>query len=332
MKQIYNGAGVNTTATVLAAWAASMQMLVKNLYIIGPPENPYSLFLTDNAGPLTYLLYPQQTFQKAVITRGDIPCKIGLDDDAVSLKWSPSSSTSGSGVTYGSGLYGAGVYSGSAGNTVAGANPRTLAQQGFYDNWPVLMLAAFMPARGDVNTWGCAKLFKGIIADTDVDRNEITFNVNSLKVLLGQKVPTNVIEATNSLANYSAAAPPAGFTTIPQFGTVTGSGDNVIYGDVQAPYSSGHIFTTNVFQGGYLIFIPGNGSTEAGFWGSIAANSQFTDGFGNHHNQFQIYQPLPWPPTPFVSGVGDQFIVSAPVPTTGGVGSFQFVPSPESAV
>lgn len=310
MKQTFAGSGQNTTSSVLSYLAGTTQPLIKNLYIIGPPDNPYSLFMTDYETPLSYQLYPQKNFSPAVVTRGNIKCKIGLDSDSVDLTWSPGPNT----------------YS----NTVASANPRTLAMQGYYDNWPVLMLAAFMPTPGDVNTLGCAITFAGMIASTNVDREKIYWTVNSNMVLLDQQVPTNVIEATNSLANYGAATPPTGFTTIPQFTTFTGSTDTIIYGDVLPPYGTAHIFTTNVFQGGYLIFIPGTGSTLSAFWGSIAGNQLFMDGHGNNHNQFEIYQPLPWPPTPFAAGSGDQFIVSAPVPTTGGFG-FQYVPAPESA-
>lgn len=310
MKQVYSGAGVNTTSTVLAYLNGTTTPLIRNLYIIGPPENPYSLFLTDHEAPLTYNLYPQQKFSPAVIKRGSVKCKVGLDSDAVQITYSPGPAT----------------YS----NVVGSANPRTLAMQGFYDNWPVLNLWAFMPTPGDVNTYGCCIGWGGIVASSKVDRKEINWDTNSLMVILDQQVPTNVIEATNSLANYGAATPPTGFTTIPQFSTFTGSNDTVIYGDVQSPYSAGHIFTTNVFQGGYLIFVPGNGATLPRIWGAIAANTVFIDGFSVHHNQFQIYQPLPWPPTPYVAGSGDQFIVSAPVATTGGY-SFNFVPAPESA-
>ena len=213
-------------------------------------------------------------------------------------------------------------------NSVDSANPRILAQQGFYDNWPVLNLWAFMPTPGDVNTLGCCVGWGGIIADTTVDKSKIQWNVNSLMAILDQQVPTNVIEATNSLANYTAATPPTGFSTIPYFTTHTGSTDTVVLGDVLPPYSSGHLFSDNVFRGGYLIFIPGPGSTLSGIWSAIAGN---TNSGPSGWNIFQLYSPLPWPPTPWTGSSGDQFIVSAPVPTTGGYG-FQYVPAPESAV
>lgn len=310
MKQVYSGAGVNTTSSVVSYLEGTTKPLIRNLIMVGVPENPYSLFMTDHESPLSYALYPQQTFRPAVVKRGSVKCKIGLDSDSVDLTWSPGPNT----YTL----------------SVASANPRTLAMQGFYDNWPVTMFVGFMPTPGDVNTLGCAILFKGIIAETKVDRNEITWTINSLMVVLDQQVPTNVIEATNSLASYTAASPPTGFTTVPQF-TVFGSvGDNIVYGDVLPPFSSGHIFTTNVFQGGYLIFIPGNGATLPQIWGTVAANGLFVDGSSVHHNKIQLYQSLPWAPTPWTGSAGDQFIVSAPVPTTGGY-SFKYVPSPESA-
>lgn len=311
MKQCFSGSGVNTTVNVLAALSQVPLPIIKNLWIIGYPENPYSIFLTDHEAPVSYGLYPQQNFSPAVATRGTVKCKIGLDSDAVTLNWSPGPNT----------------YA----NNVLQADPRKLAEQGYYDNWPVLNLWTFMPTSGDVNTLGCTIGWGGIIASVKVDRKEIAWNVNGLTVILDEQVPGNVIEATNSLASYTAATPPTGFTTVPQFTTFTGSTDTIVYGDVLPPYGAFHIFQTHIFQGGYLIFIPGTGSTETAMWSAIADNVTFTDGFGVHHNQFNLYSPLPWPPTPYSAGNGDQFIVSAPVPTTGGY-SFDFVPAPESIV
>lgn len=308
MKQCYSGTGANTTANVLSYLNGTPKPLIRNLFIIGPPESPYALFLTDHEAPLSYALYPQQNFSPAVVKRGDIPCKIGLDSDSVSLTWSPGPAT----------------YS----NVVGSANPRTLAQQGFYDNWPVLMLAGFMPTPGDVNTLGCTVLFKGIIAETTVDRKEIAWTVNSLMVLLDQQVPTNVIEATNSLANYLAASPIPGYGSVPTMDTFAGSTPNVLLAKVHG--DSGVFFGTNSTQAGWVIFIPGPGATLPGLWSAIAANSSPTIG-GVRYNEFQLYSPLPWSPTPYVSGSGDQFIVSAPVPTTGGY-SFLYVPAPEQAL
>lgn len=316
MKQVYSGTGVNTTANVLSYLHNTTSPMIRNLYIIGRPENPYAIFLTDHEAPVTYNLYPQKKFAPAVVTRGDISCKIGLDAQSMTLTWSP----------------GPGPYSNTA---IATADPKYLAQQGYFDSWPVLNLWAFMPTPGDVNTLGCTVGWGGVISQTTVDRKQITFEVESLLYALDQKVPTNVIEIANQLASYQGAAPPVGFTTVPQFTTFTGSTDTVIYGDVLPPYGTNHIFTTHVFQRGYIYFIDGPGATLANVWSAVADNSEFTDGHSNNHNQFTLYTPLPWPPTPWTGSSGDQFIVSATNPINQADGNyygFPYVPAPVQAV
>lgn len=311
MRQVYSGTGVNTTATVQAWLNTSTSIIIRNLIIVGRPESPYALYMTDHEAPLSYGLYPAQNFKPATFTRGDILSKVGLDADSVDLTWSPGPNT----------------YA----QNVAAADPRVLSRTGFYDNWLVTFLAGFMPTPGDVNTYGCTTLFKGLISggQIQIDRQKIKLPVISLMSILDQQVPTNVIEATNSLASYTAARPPTGFSTVPYFDTFTGSTNSIIYGDVKSPFSSHHIFPAHSLQNGWLIFIPGTGSTLPGFWSTIADNTEFIDGSSVHHNQFQLYSPVPWPPMPVSGGSGDTFLVSSPVPTVGEGYPFQYVPSPE---
>ena len=201
-------------------------------------------------------------------------------------------------------------------NNVATTSPLQLAQTGYYDNWNVYVFRVYMPTKGDCNTLGACPLFGGRIAESSVDRNTIKWKVNAFLDVLSQQVPINVIEASNTLASFVGAQPPAGFSTVPQFATFTGSTPTVLYGDVEAPYGVHHIFSNHIFKRGWVIFLPGTGATLAGYFCALADNIEFTDGIGGHHNQITVYGGFPWAPTPYSGGSGDQFIVSAALPTT----------------
>lgn len=204
-----------------------------------------------------------------------------------------------------------------------------LAQVGYYDNWRVRAWTVYMPTPGDANTYGASELFGGRVADTTIERGDIKFKVSNFLDVVNQKVPTNIIELLNTAAAYAGATPPPGFSHIPQFNVVTGNSTTVVEGDCTniGPHQ---IFTTNVFQHGFLVFNGGAGSTLGGIWSAIQQNVQVTIG-GIHYNQFILYAPLPWPPTPGV----DTFYVSGASPINKADGSyvgFPYIPSPESAV
>jgi hypothetical protein len=307
MRKCINGAFADTTSVCMAYLASTPNPLIRHLILIGDPEDPFSYRLTDHEGPVQY--NPWGTFSPSVVSRGQVKAEIGLTVQSLSLEWSPSNLA----FT----------------QSQATANPYQLARQHFYDNWTVRIWRIFMPTPGDANTLGGCEWFGGRIADTQVERGKITFTINSFMDVLTQKLPPNVIESTSTLASYTAATIPAGDASVPTFSVVAGTSTTVILADTLTP-TANRIYETNVFVAGYMIFLASAGATLAGFWSAIGSNLEFTDGNGNHHNQFNIYSPFPWAPTPGV----DTFYVSTAAPINladGDYFGFPFVPQPTAA-
>lgn len=307
MKTVIGGNGQDTTSAVLTWLQSGSSLAMANLYLIGEPDDPMALWLTDWESPLLWSAWG--TFQPAVIKRGTVTSKIGFDVESLDVTWSPKAA----GFT----------------QSIATANPYQLAQIGYYDNWKVRVWTVYMPTPGDANTYGASELFGGRIADTTIERGDIQFKVNSLLDVVNQQVPTNLIELLNTAAAYAGATPPAGSSEIPQFDVITGDSTTQVIGDCTnvGPH---HIFDTNKLQHGYLVFNDGPGATLAAVWSAIQQNVEVTIG-GVHYNQFVLYAPLPWPPTPGV----DTFYVSAASPINQSDGDyigFPYVPSPEAAV
>lgn len=322
MKTVIGGNGTDTTAQVVAWFAAQRAITLAQLYLIGEPDHPQSIWLTDWESPLAWPIVG--TFQPAVIKRGRIASKLGLEVQSLDVTW--------------------GARNKSVGNTIRTANPYQLARMGFYDNWPVRIWTCYMPAPGDAVTFGCSEAFGGRIAKASIGQNGIVFQVKSFLDVLGQMVPTNVIEVQNTLASYQGAVPPAGYSQVPRFTVVDGSSPNVIVGYQVSP-NPGGLLHTNSVRGGFLVFDtiapnpdanpPVLGSTLDGRWSAISQNSSVntggSGGGGGQYNQFQLYSPMPWPPT---SG-RDSFFVSAASPINKADGSyygFPYVPSAETAV
>jgi hypothetical protein len=145
-----------------------------------------------------------------------------------------------------------------------------------------------------------------------------------------QKVPSTVVETTNTMASTTAVTLPAGDSSIPVFECVAPSTQTYIVADCTEP-SAGRIYSGNLFSGGYMVFLSGPGATLAGAWSAVGQNGEWVDGHGNHHSQFIIYNPLPWPPTPGV----DKFYISKTAPINVGDENFfgfPYVPAPTQAV
>ncbi len=304
MKQVINGQGQDSTAAVAAWLAANNQLWLRNLYLIGEPEDPRALWLTDHESPLLWSLWG--TFRPAVIKRGTVNSSIGLDVDKLDLTWSPLPASSSSRIDR--------------------AGPYKLAQLGIYDNWPVRVWTCYMPTPGDADTFGCSELFGGYIASSSVERGTVQLTVNSFLNVVNQAVPTNVIELTNTRAAYRAATPPPGFSQVPQFKVLEGSSTRTVIGDCTSPLAH-QLFDTNVFQHGYLVF--NRGGTLDGVWSAILENYDAMVA-GSHYNGFVLYSPLPWAPDPET----DTFYVSAAFPINkedGEYAGFPFVPSPTSS-
>jgi hypothetical protein len=308
MRRVINGSGVDNTVAAQAYLLSNNRYLIKDLYLIGEPDDPRALWLTEHEAPVLY--QPWGTFQPAVISRGQVTAKIGLDSQTLQVTWSP----------------------GKRASTVntATASPYQLAQLHFYDNWPVRIWRAIMPTPGDANSIGCIEWFAGRVSTAAPSRNKIVFSVPDYMNVLKQKVPSTVIELTNVMAATAASTLPPGDPSIPIFQCFTGSTETGIIADCTSP-TAGKIYSGNLFAGGYMVFLSGPGATLAGCWSAIGQNGAFTDGSGNHHSEFTLYAALPWPPTPTV----DTFYVSktAPIDSADPASfGFPYVPNPQTAV
>lgn len=315
MRQVIGGNGSDTTAATQSYLDSTDQPYMRDLIVIGDPADPHSIWLTDHEAPVLYP--PYGMFFAAVVARDPVEAKIGLDAQALKIEWSPGAPAATSGTV----------------NTGT-ASPYQLAAQHFYDNWPVLILRCFMPTPGDASTLGCAVWFGGRVQNCKVARNKITFNTKSNLDVVTQKVPSTVVEVTNTLASTAAVTLPSGDPSVPVFACFTGSSDDQVIADCTSP-SAGRIYSGNLFAGGYMVFLSGPGATLAGAWSAISGNGEYTDGDDNDHSIFTLYSPLPWPPTPFTDGAGDTFYVSTTPPINlgdEGYYGFPFVPAPQQAV
>lgn len=169
MRRVIDGSNRDTTAHVAVYLASRNEFRLCNLYMIGEADWPGLLRLTDYESPL--LWRPQGLFNPANIQRGRVSSRIGLETTTLDLSYRPTPEYD--------------VY-------------KSIAD-GYYDNWPVRIWTAFMPTPGDVETYGCAELFGGRIGETQIDRAEIRFTVNSFLDVINQSLPNQVIELTNPL-------------------------------------------------------------------------------------------------------------------------------------
>lgn len=310
-----SGLGKDTTQQVLTYMQTARCLFRPLLYLIGRPENPNSLWLTDWDAPVLWQCWGK--FLPTVIKRDTITSKIGFDSQSTKITWSPK-------------------YNSAYVKQIAGGSPYQLANNHYYDNWPVRIWRCYMPTAGDAHTYGASMLWGGKVADTTVERGAITFDVDDGLDILGQQVPNNVVELLNTGASYTGATPPTGYTTIPQYMTAAGSSTNVILGQQVAP-NAGSTLDTNAVRGGFLIFNGGDDGgtppiklTLPGYWSSIQQNVKDTVG-GTDYDQFILNAPLPWPPTPGL----DTFYVSGSAPinqTDGDYQGFPYLPAPELGV
>lgn len=308
MRRCVAGDESDTTAACANYLASTVQPLIRHLYLIGDPGSPSAIYLTDHEGPVSY--NPWGTFQPAVINRGSVTTKIGLEVQKTTVTWTPGNLQ--------------------AGVTIATANPLQLARIHYYDNFPVRIWKIFMPTPGDANTLGGCAWFGGRIGQTVVGRNQVEFTVNSFLDIVTQKVPANVIESTSTLAGYTAASLVAGEASQPTFEVITGSTPISIICDCLSP-TANKIYSGNLFAAGYMVFLDGPGATLPGVWSAIGGNGAYKDGNGNNHSIFSIYTALPWAPTPGV----DKFYVSPAAPinfSDGQYFGFNFVPQPTTSV
>jgi len=310
MKKVTNGKNQDTTAAVLAWLLGAGPFFMAELYQIGSFDDPSAVMLTNWSSPLLWSLHG--TFVPGVISRGRIDTAIGLEVNSIEMNWQPPV------VAYSSSL--------------ATAGPYQRASVGYYRDWPVYAWTCYMPTPGDADTWGCSELFGGRIAQTKVDRGQITFTVTSFLDVINYKVPANVIEITNPLASSIGATPPSGLSVIPKFSVVEGSTASTIIAACTSP-NSGQIFSDDALRNGFLVFDDTTGATLGRQWSGIQSNKKITitGTSSKDYNQIQLYKLLPFAPTPGV----DTFYVSGAAPvslTDGNYQGFPYVPEPEISI
>lgn len=299
----------DTTAAVQAYLQGTDHPLIRHLYLIGDPSGP-NFLMTDHEAPIVYP--PWGTFSPSVIKKGAIATKTGLEVQKVTLTWTPGNL--------------------STGVTVTTASKLLLGYTHYFDNWPVRIWKCFLPSPGGLTQLSGCPLFGGRIGQCTVGRNQIEFSVASFLDVVTQKLPANVIESTATLASYTGATVPSGDANTPTFTVFDGSTTTKIYADCIQP-TANRIYGTNVFVAGYIVFLQSAGSTLQGYWSAIGSNEEYTDGHANNHNQFDIYNALPWAPTPGV----DTFYVSTAAPINiadypaNAFPGFPFVPQPTTA-
>lgn len=307
MKRSMAGNGSDSTAAVVAWLLAGHQLFLANLILIGEPEDPQALWLTDWESPLAWPVWG--TFQPAVVGRSSVTQQIGFAVDHLQLTYSPPRA--------------------SYVNNTQTTSPYQLAQLGFYDNWNVKIWTALMPTKGDANTYGACELFGGRIASSIVQRGQIEFTVNSFLDVVNQEVPNNLISLTSTGAAYSGAIPPAGAASIPHFDTIAGSTTTAVIVQESAPVFD-NIYTPGSLVGNFLAFDKGGSQTLGGIWASIINNETVVVG-GHNYNKLILYTPIPWVPTP---GTDTLYISGKPPLDSSQTGyqGFPRVPSPQAAI
>jgi hypothetical protein len=298
MRQFIAGDGSNSTAAVQAYLAANRQFLFADLYIINTAPQ-YSgkylgqtFFLTDYPSPLQWSY--KGTFKTAVISRGEVESKIGLEASTLDVTWTPQ---------------GVEALSPDVLAVDGTGNVLLTALQGFgagiFDNGQLEVWRCVMPTIGDCNTYGACCMFGGRIGNLAPDRLNAKITVHSRLDALNVQVPTNMIEPGNVTAQYSPGVVPIGAPA--SLTIAAGSTATEIFAD-----AGGSTPASDVYDGGYIVFTAGK---LAGHYASLARQ----DVEGGH---WAFYLEIP---LPFVPQVGDTltgYVAAAVDP------AFPYVPVP----
>ena len=87
MRTFTAGDGSDSTSAVLAYLAEAQQLRLADLYLIGEPEDPMAIWITNWESPLSWPCWG--TFQPAVIQRDTVTSEIGLKVASLNITWSP---------------------------------------------------------------------------------------------------------------------------------------------------------------------------------------------------------------------------------------------------
>ncbi len=274
MRSFLDGNGSDSTAAVQAYLAAHRQLSFADLYIINTAPQYAGQYLgqtfrfTDYPSPLQWNY--KGTFKTAVISRGEVESKIGLDAATLDVTWSPQTSdvlaTDSSGKVLLTALQGFGA--------------------GVFDNGVLEVWRCLMPTPRDCNAFGACCMFAGRIGNINPDRLAAKITVVSRLELLNVQVPTNVIEPTNVLAQYSVGTPPPNGPIL--FTVESGSTVDIVYANGS---HAGYTPTDGIYDAGYLVFQ--SGGKLAGHYAKVY---QQTIDEGEH--AFYLQDSLPFAPTP----------------------------------
>jgi hypothetical protein len=299
VRAFIDGSGADSTTAVRAYLASHRQLNIADLYVINTAPNytghylGKQFLLTDYGSPLKWTY--KGTFSPAVISRGEVESKIGLEADTLDITWSPLDTDV----------------------LASGGSPSATiltALQGFgcgiFDNATVEVWRCLMPAPGEsvgspaitaklgnCDVFGACLMFAGRVGDTEPDRQSVKISVVSRIETLNIQVPTNLIEPTNILAQYLTGQIPAGG---PSSMSVVG-GSTVI--KVYADDTGSPVVTmpAGTYDSGYIVF--GGSSHLAGTYRGVRVQTVETG-----HHAFYLYEPLPFTPT-----AGDTITAYVPI-------------------
>lgn len=303
MRQFFDGNGADSTAAVQSYLATHRQLHIADLYLISTAPS-YAGHHLDKTFKLTNYSAPLKwdykgTFDKAVISRGEVESKIGLEADTLEITWSPKDTD----------ILSAGLLT---------------ALQGFgsgvFDNGNLEVWRCLMPTVGDCNTLGACMMFGGRIGNIEPNRQSVKITVVSRVETLNIQVPTNLIEPTNILAQYLTGQLPVGGPA--GLSVVSGSTKDKVYADDTG--SPAVLMAAGTYDSGYVLF--GGSSKLAGTFRSVRLQTQESG-----HHAFYLYESLPFAPD-----AGDTITAYIPIPrdyagaiaTGNGYAGFPYVPSP----
>jgi Uncharacterized conserved protein (DUF2163) len=271
--------------------------------------------LTDASSPLTYA---GKIYVPAHIKNNGFKSKIGLDVDSLQLEWK---------------LRGDEVM---VADPLTGATILTMLQgfqQGLWDGVWVKWRRTYMPTFGDCDSLGAVSMFRGRIAEVEVDRLTAKITVNSITEMFNRQIPQQLIEANNRSLQFGPGLPPdldPDPTHWTVFQCVAGQGGTVqkIVAQQTAP-TSGQVYAPGTFDLGYLLF-------QADPLANIVAQVERYEVIAGY-NVFYLFKPLYVDPhsyplsfTAFVPVPKDQTISGAG--TAAELPGFPRVPLPEQAV
>lgn len=223
MKQVYNGAGTNTTSNLLTWLQAHKVVWTGHLYAIGIggfgtafPTTTWKFFMTDLVYPVAAAFVPSpfspgasigaQTFRPSRIKRGSITYNLGLESDTMDVEWHPQDKAIVPGSTLPAGIRTLPPYA-----DAFNAQPTTGT---IYESFRAAFLAGqleqaymcvwrlFMQYPNDVNSFGMAVLFNGRISESTIDRQTVNFKVTNFLEYFATKIPTQLVQPQNRGISY----------------------------------------------------------------------------------------------------------------------------------